>query len=329
MTITIRALRKDEVKAWVAHCTELFKHDSDAYFISHLEDDCSALEDMNNILVADDDGAIASTVRVVPRRQFFGGQLVSMGGIAEVSTKEEYRGKGLATKLLQSALDGPLASFDMSALHTDADRLGGFYRKVGYIPMPLRTASFPVELPLPPLPPTIRLSPIQNLADHASALLDLYHTVAPSFNGPIQRSIPYFCRWIASRHRRSNIQSIGAWNENGELVGYAFGKSTPADSALAVVIDELIVYPASKTSHAVAVHLVAAFAPGRSFMADRVPVPVAIELGLLPSTGPPPADTVISEDCGFMIQRHNLSTDLWQYVVATDDKNVFFTSDGF
>ncbi|RHY21388.1 hypothetical protein DYB25_002592 [Aphanomyces astaci] len=330
MPFAIRALRTDEVDAWVAHCTEVFKHDSSAYFVSHLQDDSSALEDMNNILVADEDGTIAATVRVIPRSQFIGGRVVSMGGIAEVSTKKKFRGKGLASKLLRAAIDGPLASVDVSALHTDADRLGGFYGKLGYTPMPLKSVSIPVNLPLPPLSPQLHIAPLTDLAIHTSALLRLYHTVSSKFNGPIQRTEAYICQWIAARHRRDHIQAVGAWNAQGQLVGYVFGRTKLQTNDNTILVDELIVPNSLPESHAVAVHLLAALAatPGPcAFVVSNLPVPVANELGFLPTAIP--QDVVISEDRGFMVQRHGLALDLWQNLAKTGTNNVFWKSDGF
>jgi predicted acetyltransferase len=73
------------------------------YFKNHLEND--PWKRLDDILVAVVDNQIVSTVRIFHRKIFVNKQPISMGGIGEVSTKPEFRSQGLATKLLQYAIN--------------------------------------------------------------------------------------------------------------------------------------------------------------------------------------------------------------------------------
>ncbi|KAF0688215.1 Aste57867_20085 [Aphanomyces stellatus] len=334
--IEIRALRRDEVSAWVAHCMHVFKHTDAMYFESHLHDDAAALIDMRNILVAvDTDDAICASVRVVPRHQFVGGRVVSMGGIAEVSTKEAHRGKGLASRLLRAAIAGPLASFDLSVLHTNFARLGRFYGQHGWQSVEFKNVR--VQLSRPPsssLPPSISIAPL-DIHAYADEILALYHTVSADFNGPLLRTVPYVQEWIAARHRRNHMHAVGAWN-GPRLVAYIFGKAVveaetspaaPGDDTIVLHVDELIVPgrrslgspPLADDDRAVVAHHLLAHLASSSTAASMdaiLPLPVAINLSLVATPDP-----LITVDRGWMFR--NVAS-------FVDAKlNVMWDTDGF
>jgi predicted acetyltransferase len=81
---------------------------------------------LDSILVAVDQEKIVSTVRIFHRNVYFNGQVVSMGGIGEVSTKPEYRCKGLSTMLLTMAIKR------MESVGIKVSTLGAAQEKIGY-----------------------------------------------------------------------------------------------------------------------------------------------------------------------------------------------------
>ncbi|MDE0085933.1 MAG: GNAT family N-acetyltransferase [Candidatus Poribacteria bacterium] len=96
-----RALYPDELEAWLDHVTHVFSA-SRQYFSNHWHND--PWKDVEGIRVAVDDGKIVSTVRVFIRKMYFHGESISVGGIGEVSTRPEYRTRGLATQLLKDSI---------------------------------------------------------------------------------------------------------------------------------------------------------------------------------------------------------------------------------
>jgi hypothetical protein len=127
-----RTLQESELESWFDHCAAVFAKKTDReHFVRHwfafnskqmrfstfsrfiLKNNlfygtiftrkCDPERDMNGIFVAIDpqqNNQIAATVRVFFRQMKIGEHTFKMGGIGEVSTKEPYRHRGLATKLL-------------------------------------------------------------------------------------------------------------------------------------------------------------------------------------------------------------------------------------
>lgn len=96
-----RSLYPDEFEPWLDHVSHVFRG-SRQYFINHWLND--PWLDIEGVRVAVDDGQIVSTVRVFIRKMYFHGEMVSFGGIGEVSTRSEYRKRGLATQLLKDSI---------------------------------------------------------------------------------------------------------------------------------------------------------------------------------------------------------------------------------
>jgi predicted acetyltransferase len=87
-----------------------------------------------NALVAEIDGEIVGHVQLMHRKIRIGNSIIDCGGIANVSTHPKHRMKGVATKLMQMALDicrekgWPISSL-FTGYGSDGYRV---YRKVGY-----------------------------------------------------------------------------------------------------------------------------------------------------------------------------------------------------
>lgn len=76
------------------------------------------------------DGEIAGVLAVHPLRQVFGGRPVPMGGVASVAVVPEHRGKGIAPRLLQRALETMRERGEViSSLHPATTRV---YRAAGW-----------------------------------------------------------------------------------------------------------------------------------------------------------------------------------------------------
>ncbi len=88
----------------------------------------------SNALVAEHNGRIVGHVHVVERRLRFRRSIVSTGGIANVSTDPEYRGRGIATRLMKMAVElCKELGYPLSSLLTGYGSSGyRVYRAVGY-----------------------------------------------------------------------------------------------------------------------------------------------------------------------------------------------------
>jgi len=131
--IEFRSLRQDELAAWFDHCTAVFSGKTNdlitqKLFIDHYYNDPN--KDVEGILVACEDGKIVSTVKVIYRKAYFFHREISLGGISEVSTRPDYQGQGLATRLLNAAIQ------QMSDRHINLSMLrgtSGIYGKLGFV----------------------------------------------------------------------------------------------------------------------------------------------------------------------------------------------------
>jgi len=142
--IVIDSLREDEVEDWLDHLVLSFAHKGTprAYFIRHLMNDPET--DFSAIVVARAPHRIISSVRVFLRWIFLHGRPCPMGGIGEVSTQPEFRGRGLAVLCLARAAEllaerrRPIAS-----LHTS--NAVDYYRSLGWKTVERSFAIFPVK----------------------------------------------------------------------------------------------------------------------------------------------------------------------------------------
>ncbi len=96
-----RALYPDEFEAWLDHVSHVFSA-SRQYFANHWRND--PWKDCEGIRIALDDGKIVSTVRVFIRKMYLQGEPITVGGIGEVSTRSEYRKRGIASQLLKDSI---------------------------------------------------------------------------------------------------------------------------------------------------------------------------------------------------------------------------------
>lgn len=215
MPIEIRSLRQDELPQWFEHVSAVFTKTPRSYFERHWYAD--PWRDLQGIRVAVDGDRIAGTVRVFRRRVHLGGQVVSMGGIGEVSTRPEYRGQGISFRLLEDALR-IMESWGLAVSMLFASR-HGHYGRHGWtlVRNPLRSVlvdpssvvdpstavdrSAPASAPAPAAPVgEIQCRPLDlgNQGDLAQ-VMDLYtRYVGATLDGPVVRDDPEYWRdWVS------------------------------------------------------------------------------------------------------------------------------------
>ncbi|MDE0484626.1 MAG: GNAT family N-acetyltransferase [Candidatus Poribacteria bacterium] len=203
-----RALYPEELEAWLDHVTHVFSA-SRQYFSNHWHND--PWKDVEGIRVAVDDGKIVSTVRVFIRKMYFHGEPISVGGIGEVSTRPEYRTRGLATQLLKDSIqfmeDRQIA---ISMLH------GGqrIYSVEGWQSVP-RYYAKKTFIGSKQREWNIRQANFQD-SNEIAQLASLYDSYSRKFNGTFVRDdITYWSDWVKT-------ESPQAWvaERDGVIDGY-------------------------------------------------------------------------------------------------------------
>ena len=203
-----RALYSDELEAWLDHVTSVFTGGR-RYFSNHWHND--PWRDPEGIRVAVDKGTIISTVRVFIRKMFLHGEPVTVGGIGEVSTRPEYRRRGIATQLLKDSIEF-MESRDIvfSSLH-GSQRI---YSIEGWEKVPRYYAKQPIAAKGQS---AWEVRPA-NFDDNAEVkqIAALYDEYARKFNGTFVRDdIAYWTAWVQT-------ESANAWvaERSGSIEGY-------------------------------------------------------------------------------------------------------------
>lgn len=203
-----RALYPEELEAWLDHVTHVFTGGRQ-YFSNHWHND--PWRDPEGIRVAVDNGKIVSTVRVFIRKMFLHGEPVTVGGIGEVSTRPEYRRRGLASQLLKDSIEFMEDSgIVLSSLH-GSQRI---YSMEGWEKVPRYYARQPIAAQKRV---AWEVRPI-NFDDEAEVqrIATLYDGYARKFNGPFVRDeMAYWTKWVRT-------ESPNAWvaERDGNIEGY-------------------------------------------------------------------------------------------------------------
>jgi predicted N-acetyltransferase YhbS len=191
--VEFRRLRPEELEDWFTHLVSVFALGSSKggreYFLRHWEND--PWKNLEDIFVAVEAGQILSTVRIMPRRIFLAGEEVTMGGIGEVSTKLEWRGTGLSSRLLQMAVEEmERRGIQFSMLFAS---LTGFYARLGWRELHSRWKVVEVPEEHSRLD---RIRPFSLQTDLAS-IREIYDHYARNFNGPVVRDTEdYWKKWV-------------------------------------------------------------------------------------------------------------------------------------
>lgn len=203
-----RALYPEELETWLDHVTSVFTGGRQ-YFSNHWHND--PWRDPEGIRIALDKGAIVSTVRVFIRKMFLHGEPITVGGIGEVSTRPEYRRRGIATQLLKDSIRF-MESRDiaMSSLHGSQY----IYSIEGWEKVPRYYARQPFSAKKRS---AWEVRPV-NFDDAAEVkqIADLYDQYARKFNGTFVRDeIAYWTQWVRT-------ESSNAWvaERDGSIEGY-------------------------------------------------------------------------------------------------------------
>lgn len=232
MDVLIRAPRPEEADAVFDVCAEAFTAAPTG------RDHWLATRDMSCFLGGWVDDALVATTEVIPLAQFFGGRSVPMGAVASVAVRPDYRGCGIAPRLLADAIAAMRdRGLVISTLHPATTR---FYRRLGWEvggEFGVRRVPAAALAALPPgEPECLRVA----TADDAALIRDCYEEVATSINGCLERTPAFWARTDAAVERPHRYRYV--FERDGRVHGYVvYDQSpTPEQWGFALTVRELV-----------------------------------------------------------------------------------------
>ncbi|KAK4533665.1 hypothetical protein CCYA_CCYA18G4547 [Cyanidiococcus yangmingshanensis] len=141
----VRSLDRSEVDSWLDFVHGVFAEAKGAiapprsYFERHIENDPGAIDSISeNVIVAvDEQNRFIGTLRLFRRRLYLNDSVTSAGGIGEVCVRSDHRRRGVATLLLEHAVERlSNAGVELSFLHTSTSE--SIYRSMGWVSVPQR-----------------------------------------------------------------------------------------------------------------------------------------------------------------------------------------------
>lgn len=203
-----RALYPEELESWLDHVTSVFTGGRQ-YFSNHWHND--PWRDAEGIRVAIDNGTIVSTVRVFIRKVFLHGEPITIGGIGEVSTRPEYRRRGIATQLLKDSIQFMEDRDIVVSVLFGSQRIysiEGWEKVPRYYARQFFTVEKQSEWEVRPA----------NFDDEVEVkrLSDLYDRYARKFNGTVVRDdIAYWTQWARTESPNAYVAE-----RDGNIEGY-------------------------------------------------------------------------------------------------------------
>src|SRR5579862_21490 len=132
MGFQVRAIHAEEREECLALWCTVWPGDSDAYFRRYFYGDVEWLPYYTQVGVLD--GKIVSAVHICKRSVACGDYRLTMGGIANVATLPEYRGRGYNMQCLKRAIEIMEAdAMDFSLLGTG---INDYYARQGFVTWP-------------------------------------------------------------------------------------------------------------------------------------------------------------------------------------------------
>jgi predicted acetyltransferase len=168
-----------------------------------------------NIRVQREDGEIVGGLILIHQGQFWGGRAVRMGGVAGVATAPHARGRGAATRMMQSALrELRSMGYPLSGLYPATQ---GLYRRVGFEQAGARAE---VRGWVRDLPRGDRELPVRPFkGGDEDAVADLYSALARKRNGWLDRGL---YAWTRVQNPRGLLAHGFVFGEGSEPEGYLF-----------------------------------------------------------------------------------------------------------
>ena len=185
---TIRPIRESELDELIDLLCAVHNPEGHERYRGYMEGDPTWCPSQTPVIVVGD--RIVSTLRIWDRWVHLGATPVRMGGIGGVTTHPDYRGRGIATRLMEHAAeymrdDG----YDLGLLFTMIP--ARFYRRLGWCCVPLM--GFHAKLSRPPQPgrSALEVLPFDESRDLEETVA-LYQRYNAGRSGSLLRPRPYW-----------------------------------------------------------------------------------------------------------------------------------------
>lgn len=214
MSVEVRAIKESERE----ECIELWRtvwpgENSRAYFSRYFYGDVEWLPYYTQVALAD--GKLVSAVQVCKRLVACGEFQLTMGGIANVATLPDYRGRGLNTECLKAAVAVMEAdAMDFSLLFTG---IHDYYARLGYATIGREGVSGAIRSDFKPRETFYSVRPA--VEDDLPAIRALYNGYNRQRPIAVQRYEAYWRDWIGAPKSLLSSTFV-ATDGNGEVVGY-------------------------------------------------------------------------------------------------------------
>ena len=210
---TIRPIRESELDELIDLLCDVHNPGGHERYRGYMEGDPTWCPSQTPVIVVEN--RIVSTLRIWNRWVHLGSTPVRMGGIGGVTTHPDYRGRGIATRLMEHAAeymrdDG----YDLGLLFTMIP--ARFYRRLGWSCVPLM--GFHAKLSRPPQPgrSALEVQPFDESRDLEEAVA-LYQRYNAGRSGSLLRPRPY---WDYAPSRVRGVLPTAVVRNSEGLSGY-------------------------------------------------------------------------------------------------------------
>ena len=181
---------------------------------------------LENIFLYEENGKIASMIQIVEREVKIGEDFLKCAGIANVCTAPEFRGRGIAKKLMNAVLQEIEENYEISALLAGYGEIAhSIYRRYGFKDSYFTEYGIAIEQQLKKIEksPHVREATIED----AKNILKLYESRISNLNGVIKRNAEYIAeKFIKRTFWHTFFYSEEKGNalvlDDGKIRGYAF-----------------------------------------------------------------------------------------------------------
>jgi len=205
----IRGLKnKDELNDLYKLYEKVFKKTPMAYFKNRIVND--PYLKLNDIRVAIEDNKIVSSIIIYRRKMYWNDEIISFGGVGNVSTLPEYGGKGFSTKVLNDAFNYMKElGFPLTILFAG---INGFYERLGFKTIAGFYSKFKIRT---------HFSSNKNIREFRQEDLKEVHELYESFNqkrtGTLIRDIAY---WKANLNFAERNEQFFVALKDDKIVAY-------------------------------------------------------------------------------------------------------------
>jgi len=223
---TLRAGDDADLQLWLDLLGAVFSPKAErSYFAAKHTHDTKSSRRARNVFVARDGGATVGSVRLYERRVHVGGAGAAAGGLGEVATRADYRGRGVASALLALAEAAARRLEFGGVLHTSS--AAALYQRRGWRQvdavsalLPIRAADDDVAGAEPGDKYVRRLQLATDDWAASAAVRGCYGACAAGFDGTAKREAVYW-PWVCAEARRRGCRGYELAGADGGAAAYA------------------------------------------------------------------------------------------------------------